>query len=399
MVRNINKILLTSLVSAIVLNSAIISQTLQQAQTFSLNIPVEQNSIYEAGLSVRLEPGFSFKGANGISFDGRINTAVNSTLDAGNGDISKGLTTGYVASTAPSGVTAPPGTLPGSVDVSPMGAATYSIPIDLPKGLGDIAPQLAITYNSQAGDGLLGKGWNLAGISSITRGPQTMYYDNNVRAVDFSNNDRFYIDGQRLVVTSSTNGANGSTYSKEAQDFSTVTCTASTTTGPDNFSVTTKDGTTILYGTIGAIVTVPGSKGLTIMTWLVKKITDRRGNYIMFYYDNLEGQVKLTEIDYTGNTNANFSPTCSVIFGYGILTNSQNYYIGGTLFSSNLYLNSITSNDTRAYTFSYNTDNNRLLSISLSKGGQLLCNPTKISWGTIPIILQRKLVLVPILAH
>ena len=59
------------------------------------------------------------------------------------------------------------GGMGGQFAVSPMGGATYSIPIEVPQGVGGLQPQLSIVYNSQSGNGLCGYGANLAGISAI----------------------------------------------------------------------------------------------------------------------------------------------------------------------------------------------------------------------------------------
>jgi len=90
----------------------------------------------------------------------------------------------------------------GQFAVSESGAATYSIPIQIPPGTGGIEPKLALSYSSQSGNGLLGVGWNLAGLSAITRCPRTMAQDGVRGSVNFDANDRYCLDGQRLMVVS-----------------------------------------------------------------------------------------------------------------------------------------------------------------------------------------------------
>ncbi|MDR1623527.1 MAG: hypothetical protein LBS04_00930, partial [Tannerellaceae bacterium] len=51
-----------------------------------------------------------------------------------------------------------PGNFSGSLDISPMGGATYSIPLDLPPGIDPLIPRTGIVYNSQGRDGVMGKG-------------------------------------------------------------------------------------------------------------------------------------------------------------------------------------------------------------------------------------------------
>ena len=91
------------------------------------------------------------------------------------------------------------GTLQGNLMVSPMGAAVYSIPIELPEGIANLTPELSFVYNSQAGDGILGEGWSISGLSKISRVPYTYYYNNFTGSVVLNNDDQLMLDGNYLV--------------------------------------------------------------------------------------------------------------------------------------------------------------------------------------------------------
>lgn len=88
----------------------------------------------------------------------------------------------------------------GMVDVSPAGAATYQLPIQVSPGSNGLQPALSIVYNSQAGNGLLGYGWTLAGLSSITKEHFSPYYDNPSEILSLNDvGSRIALDGVRLV--------------------------------------------------------------------------------------------------------------------------------------------------------------------------------------------------------
>ena len=92
--------------------------------------------------------------------------------------------------------------MPGAFAVSDSGAATYSIPIQVPPGAAGMQPNVALNYNSQGGNGLLGLGWSLSGLSVITRCAQTEAQDGSKTGINYdqaATNDRYCLDGQRLV--------------------------------------------------------------------------------------------------------------------------------------------------------------------------------------------------------
>ena len=77
------------------------------------------------------------------------------------------------------------GSTMGKFNIDKSGAATYSIPINLPKGRAGLTPNVSLVYSSNnSSDGLLGVGWSLAGLSAITRCPQTHVHDDNHKQVN-----------------------------------------------------------------------------------------------------------------------------------------------------------------------------------------------------------------------
>lgn len=80
--------------------------------------------------------------------------------------------------------------------VSLDGAALISIPIFAPPGRQGIQPSLALTYSSHAGNGPLGVGWSLSGLSSIASCRRSPALD---EAYGGTWPDRLCLDGARLV--------------------------------------------------------------------------------------------------------------------------------------------------------------------------------------------------------
>jgi len=99
--------------------------------------------------------------------------------------------------------------VPGKFNVNQSGAATYTVPIAAPPGTAGMEPALSLDYSSAAGDGVVGLGWTLSGLPSISRCPRTVAQDTIHGNVNYNTNDKFCLDGQRLMVISGTYGADG----------------------------------------------------------------------------------------------------------------------------------------------------------------------------------------------
>src|SRR5882762_1115187 len=62
------------------------------------------------------------------------------------------------------------GYLPGGPEAMPTGELTYRVPLDVPPSVVGMEPTLALSYSSRGANGILGRGWSLAGgFSSIAR--------------------------------------------------------------------------------------------------------------------------------------------------------------------------------------------------------------------------------------
>ncbi|WP_238541158.1 FG-GAP-like repeat-containing protein, partial [Polaromonas sp. CF318] len=223
------------------------------------------------------------------------------------------------------------GFTPNQFSVSEGGSATYRIPIQVSPGVAGMEPKLELAYNSQGGNGLLGVGWSLSGLSTITRCPRTMAQDGVRSGVKFDMNDRYCMDGQRLILVSGTYGAAGSEYRTELDSFSKIVASGSAGNGVASFTVQTKAGLTMEYGnTADSRVEAQGKSSVRV--WAINKISDVKTNFMTFsYYESADSSVHaLTGISYGGNTAAAAPVKFSVAFEYDTarLDKSQGYIQG-----------------------------------------------------------------------
>lgn len=147
------------------------------------------------------------------------------------------------------------GFLPGSWNVSPAGAFTYSVPLQVPAGRAGMAPDLALTYSSSLGDGSLGIGWSLAGAGSqITRCAKTPLREGTRAGVKYGADDAFCLDGQKLVAISGTYGGNQTRYRTERDSFAEIVSVTgrALADGPDQFVVYAKNGLKRIYQPVRA---------------------------------------------------------------------------------------------------------------------------------------------------
>ncbi len=236
------------------------------------------------------------------------------------------------------------GSMQGNYNVLPTGALTYTIPIDIPSGTAGIQPNLALVYNSQVGNGLLGYGWNLSGLSAITRVGTNIYNDGYVDEVDFDGNDRFALDGQRLINTTGEYMQDNTVYHVENNPFTEITQHGSYIENY-NFEVNTKDGKTLYYGTSAnsRMLTDVYSRTNQIYEkqgWFLDKVKDNLGNsYTVTYYNDSDNEEYYPlEIAYTENTDKGLEAFCKIKFYYEERTDKQKYYVYNSILNQNKLL-------------------------------------------------------------
>ncbi|GAB4183111.1 MAG: hypothetical protein Tsb002_05160 [Wenzhouxiangellaceae bacterium] len=194
------------------------------------------------------------------------------------------------------------------------GAATYSIPINVPPGRQGMQPSISLNYNSRGGNGVAGMGWSLSAGSSIHRCPMTVATDGQTIGVQYNQNDRLCLDGQRLIrVNSGDYWAQNGDYRTEIDSFVRVTMVNGVADSAVNargetlsFQLEGKDNLTRLYGNSATTRVSPEpltiSQDAVTSSWLLARETDPAGNRVDYHYQTEgAGEHLLQTIRYTGD--------------------------------------------------------------------------------------------------
>ncbi|MFP5471081.1 MAG: FG-GAP-like repeat-containing protein [Bacteroidia bacterium] len=284
---------------------------------------------YVARDQIKLQPGFKYTPQSGKSFRAYIDKNIIVDADyipVSNDYYNRNINTSLLV-----------GTTNGNASVTPLGSASYNIGFTIPKGSGNLEPSVGIAYNSMQGSGLLGIGWNIVGLSAITRTGQTIFDDNNYQGVTYSYSDRFSLDGERLFVANYSTDKDASAinlYGKHGTEYfnqganSKIISYETEGDGPKWFKVFTANGLTIEYGNTADSRFKPIGKN-TVLIWGINKITDQNGNYITFSYRHLDGEMLIDEIKYTGNQNTGLEPYNSIKFYYEFRQDKNIFFNSG----------------------------------------------------------------------
>ncbi|MFW6222293.1 MAG: SpvB/TcaC N-terminal domain-containing protein, partial [Bacteroidota bacterium] len=326
-------ILFVSIIASCVLSSV-------SAQKKIINMPPDaipaEGGIVKARDKITLLPGFNFNAPPNTSL--RIDKDMICTAEY--------LTTAPAPSNRDIKDNPVVGAISGNFNVTPTGAATYTIPIEIPPGTNGMQPSVALTYNSQGGNGPLGMGWQLAGMSAITRTGSNIYYDGEVKGIKYYGRDNFTLNGMRLMhVSGYLSGDEEIIFKTETNDFSKIIGHKDTDyTRFHGFTVYTKDGKKLYFGkydgTSDAFIDKPGNEGDIALAFMIKKIEDANGNYILFEYKQDGFGFRIKKIKYTGN-NDGIAPYNEIQFFYEERKDIGDKYAKGSYVRDRLLLNKI----------------------------------------------------------
>ena len=274
----------------------------------------------------------------------------------------------------------PVGTPEGSFAVSPMGGATYSVAIEAPQGLPGMQPQIGIAYNSQAGNGLVGLGCNLSGLSVITRGPRSIWYDDIASGTTYGRDDAFFLDGQRLIELENIAGCDSAVYCLESSPYTRIVLYGRNASYQNLmwFEMTTADGTKSKYDIKQTYVK---NATVKVNTWFISSVTNAVGNSAYYLYTYADNFLYPHEINYGQNT---------IEFTYEARPDSMFFSLEGIQGSIGKRLKTIktkTNNSVyREYTLNYTTGDatatgfSHLSTITVKNGAGESMNPITFNW-------------------
>lgn len=371
--------------SALFLCLSIVSQVFVMAQgvknlTLNSNININdgQAKEFKARDYLNLTPGFSADARIANAGTYNLYCDINIAAPAEYGTLSS---TGTPSNQTPFSTANAVGTIAGSADVNATGAATYNIPLNIPHGTAGMQPKLSIGYNSQSGNALLGKGWDLCGLSAIGISSRNKAYDYNEAKLN-SEGEGYSLDGQRLILISGVYGAPGSVYNYEMINFDRIEIP----TDGLGFIVKTKEGKILEYGRTVDSRILGDVQNSSTYVWRLNKVKDANGNYIQYNYDQENGESWVKTILYTGNEKGAL-PYAQLQFVYderkdiNTSYHSRGKYVQKRILSS--VLCSVQNILIKKYDFMYvyNVTMTQLSEIKETGKDGTFYNTTKIDWG------------------
>ncbi len=218
----------------------------------------------------------------------------------------------------------------GKLEIASSGQANYSLPIALPPSIQNVGPTINLVYSSGQQGGVAGQGWSINSLSSINRIASRKDLDGLVDGVDFDDNDKLALDGQRLLIKTGNYWEDGSTYETEVQSNTKVELVV--IGGFTTFVVTAVDGSISYYNNYL-------NQTVDLTTFYITKFQDTKGNIITYSYQHevyglnanppILAPFYIHEIKFSSNIHGNPTPLNKINFTYKLAERIEKNYIKG----------------------------------------------------------------------
>ncbi|MDH5216229.1 MAG: hypothetical protein OEX19_00930, partial [Gammaproteobacteria bacterium] len=307
------------------------------------------------------------------------------------------------------------------VSVSNKGAANISLSISKAPGINSLAPDVSLDYDSNTPNGLFGVGWQLNGLSRIARCRPTLAQDNLVDNVDYDENDRFCLDGERLIEienktfpgTCEVGDSINKQYITETNKYSRIISCGTQGFGPKYFRAWSKSGNLFEYGTSNDSKIESNNRfGIdtqtntdSVIIWSLKRVSDQKSNHFYISYSktiNLGPETANPpytpvvhhypeSINYSGNKNTNLSTSRSINFEYTNRFDIENSYVAQVKLEVpkriSKIVTKINGRTVREYRFRYEYSSatqrsilSEILECAQDTSNITCFNPTKFDW-------------------
>lgn len=231
----------------------------------------------------------------------------------------------------------------GSIEVNGGGQLQFTLPIALPPGVKSVAPQVNLGYTSGSGNGIAGYGWNISGITSISRMGKTIEKDGELKGVQLDYSDYYSFNGQRLILKTGEYGKDGAEYQTEKysnvkiKSFGVANNILQILPMPRYWEVTFEDGSQAWYGQIETIQ----DDSRTPIEYNITKWKDAQGNYITYNYTQSNNVAVISSIQWGGNETLNKPHFNEIIFNYNARDYKEASYVAGTQFIQDKLLSNV----------------------------------------------------------
>ena len=280
----------------------------------------------------------------------------------------------------------------GNIEVTQAGQLQYTMAIDTPPGVQKVGPNISLVYVSGAGNGLAGYGWNISGVTAISRVGKNLEKDGVTKNVQLDYSDYYSLNGQRLILKSGEYGKDGAEYVTEKYSNVKIKSVGAVLgqswQGPEYWEVTSADGSQAWYGATAS----GNSPARTAIDYNIVKSIDTNGNYITYNYTN-EGNVSvISSIEWGGNEAQNTPHFNKIEFVFTARPQAETAFIKGNLFSQSKLLQSIVvsteGKQYKKYNVSYktdmqNTDYRYLEKVTVLNGKNEEANPTVFTYDKV----------------